>query len=78
MVTVASNNLTVGGAISGSGDTLTKAGTGTLTLAGSDTYTGPTSVSGGTLQIGAGGSDRLDQRHQHRHRQRRSGLQPLR
>ena len=55
-VTVASGNLTVGGAISGSGYSLTKAGTGTLTLAGSDIYTGPTTVSTGTLQIGAGGA----------------------
>ena len=54
-VTVASGNLTVGGAISGSGYSLTKAGTGTLILTGSDTYTGPTTVSAGTLQIGAGG-----------------------
>ena len=55
-VTVSSNVLTVGGAISGAGDSLTKAGTGMLTLAGSDTYSGPTTISAGTLQIGAGGA----------------------
>ena len=55
-VTVASNNLTVGGPISGSGYSLTKAGSGTLTLAGSSTYTGGTTVGSGTLQLGDGAS----------------------
>ncbi len=55
-VTVASNNLTVGGVISGSGYSLTKAGAGALILSGSDTYTGGTTISAGTLQIGAGGA----------------------
>ncbi len=50
-VTVASNNLTVGGAISGSGYSLTKAGPGTLTLGGSNTYTGGTTLSAGLLNI---------------------------
>ena len=50
-VTVTSNNLTVGGAISGSGYSLTKAGAGTLTLAGSNTYTGGTTLSAGQLNI---------------------------
>ena len=37
---------------------LAKVGTGTFTLNGSaNTYTGPTTVSGGTLQIGDGGAD---------------------
>ena len=49
-VTVASNNLTVGGPISGSGS-LTKAGLGTLILDGPNTYTGPTAVAAGTLAL---------------------------
>ena len=50
-VTVASGNLIVGGVISGSGDSLTKAGPGTLTLTAANTYGGPTAVTGGTLSL---------------------------
>ena len=50
-----SDNPTFAAAISGSGS-LTQAGTGMLTLTGSNTYTGVTTVSGGTLQVGNGGS----------------------
>src|SRR5262249_39565971 len=35
---------------------LTRAGTGTTILTGASTFTGPITVSGGTLQLGAGGS----------------------
>ena len=35
---------------------LTKVGSGTLTLTGSGLYTGGTTISGGTLQVGAGGA----------------------
>jgi autotransporter-associated beta strand protein len=48
-VTVNSNNLTVGGVISGSGFSLTKAGAGTLTLTAGNTYTGGTTISAGAL-----------------------------
>ena len=37
-----------------SGGTLIKAGSSLLTLTGSNTYTGPTTISGGTLQLGSG------------------------
>lgn len=43
------------GKVTGSGS-LTQSGTGTLTLKNEASYTGPTTVSGGTLQVGTGGS----------------------
>jgi autotransporter-associated beta strand protein len=54
-VTVSAGNLTVGGAISGSGFSLTKDGAGTLTLSGNNTYSGATTISAGTLQIASSG-----------------------
>ena len=51
-------SLTVSAAVSEgvAGTSLTLSGAGTLILAGANSYTGPTTVSGGTLQIGAGGA----------------------
>ena len=43
-------------AIAGTGNTFTKLGSGTLTLSADNTSTGTTTVSAGTLRIGAGGS----------------------
>ena len=53
-----SDSLTVGNAISGSGGlTKTTAGTGTtVTLTGTNSYSGVTTISEGTLQVGAGGT----------------------
>ena len=50
-VTVTSNNLTIGGVISGSGYSLTKAGPGTLTLGSANTYSGGTTLSAGQLNL---------------------------
>ncbi len=44
--------LTVGGIISGSGFSLTKAGNGTLVLNGANTFNGGTTISAGTIKIG--------------------------
>jgi fibronectin-binding autotransporter adhesin len=60
-VTLGANTLTVGdagntsfsGVISGTNGALTKQGAGSLTLSAANTYTGLTTVSGGTLTLGA-------------------------
>ena len=51
-------SVTYGGTIANgaAGMTLTKTGAGTQVLSGSNTYTGITTISAGTLQIGAGGT----------------------
>jgi autotransporter-associated beta strand protein len=49
----AANDLTVSALISGTGFGLTKAGAGTLLLSGANTYTGATTLTAGTLSVGA-------------------------
>ncbi|RDJ27830.1 hypothetical protein DWF00_13000, partial [Bosea caraganae] len=51
----AANSFTVSQALSGNGG-LAKLGAGTLVLTGANTYAGGTMISGGTLQIGNGGT----------------------
>src|SRR5690606_21551986 len=50
-----SDSLTFGGVVSGTGS-LSQAGSGTTVLTGTNTYSGGTSITAGTLQIGAGGT----------------------
>ena len=56
LATVDSAQLTLSGAVSGSGVGIVKTGSGTLLLTANNTYDGTTSVSAGTLQIGNGGT----------------------
>ena len=55
-VTVNANTLTLGGAVSGTGFGITKAGNGVLVLGGANTFNGAVTVSGGTLTLGSGAS----------------------
>ena len=50
-----SDDVTLSGNVSGTG-TLSQKGSGTLTLTGANTYSGGTSINGGNLQIGNGGT----------------------
>ncbi len=52
---ISSGTQTLSGVISGSG-TLNQNGTGTMILTGANTYSGVTTITAGTLQIGAGGA----------------------
>ncbi|NHQ61256.1 hypothetical protein G9409_11825, partial [Chlorobium sp. BLA1] len=48
-------DVTLASILSSNGGTLTKSGSGTLTLSGANSYTGLTTVSAGTLKLGAAG-----------------------
>ncbi len=49
-------NATISSVIAGTGLGINKLGSGSLTLSGTNTYTGTTTIGGGTLQVGAGGT----------------------
>jgi autotransporter-associated beta strand protein len=51
-----SQNVTFASALTSSGGSLTKLGSGTLTLSGANTYSGATTISSGTLSLGNGGT----------------------
>ncbi len=55
-VTISASTLTVGGNISGTGFSLTKAGAGELVLSGNSTYSGGTTLSAGKLDVNNGGN----------------------
>ena len=57
--TVGGRNTTANFAGVITGNSITKVGTGTWILSGDNTYTGTTTISGGALQIGAGGNSGL-------------------
>ena len=64
-VSNATNTLTLGGSIGGSGNlTINPGGAGTVILTANNNYSGVTSIQGGTLQVGTGGAVGLA-RHQH-------------
>ena len=54
--TAAGSSLTIGGAITGVGKSLTKTGSGTLTLSGANSFGGRINVSGGSLIVKGGAS----------------------
>ncbi|MEC5126878.1 autotransporter-associated beta strand repeat-containing protein [Verrucomicrobiales bacterium BCK34] len=56
IIDVTSPTTTIAQVISGVGGSLEKAGTGTITLTEANTYTGGTTITEGTLQIGANGT----------------------
>jgi len=55
-VNTGSQNMTLGGDISGTGGVLTKNGSGMLTINGTNTYTGGTQVNEGTVKLGSAAS----------------------
>lgn len=56
IIDAAGGNVTLGGAVSGSGKSLTKMGPGTLTLSAANTYDGGTTISDGKLVLSGSGN----------------------
>lgn len=55
-ITTTAGTLTFNGVVSNGSTTFTKTGAGTLVFGGANTYAGLTTISGGTLQLGNGGT----------------------